>query len=103
MPVYPGALRIADNPDAIDSAALALGNRTLGVPQGDAARDVLDRAGYKQTERVEVTGELSIAAILRGRRLKRNEEASAAQKLWPAAPDDGELPEGADPEHGVDD
>ena len=69
----------------------------------DAARDVLDRAGYKQTERLTVTGELSIAAILRARRLKHDGEVSAAQKLLPAAPDDGELPEGADPERDVDD
>jgi hypothetical protein len=64
---------------------------------------VLDRAGYKQTERLEVTGELSVAAILRARRLKRDGELSAAQKLLPAAPDDGELPEGTDPERSVDD
>ena len=64
----------------------------------DAARDVLDRAGYKQTERLEVSGELSVAAILRAKRLKRDGEVEEAQKLLPAAPDDGELLEGADPE-----
>jgi hypothetical protein len=69
----------------------------------DAARDVLDRAGYRQTERLEVTGEMSIAAILRARRLKRDGAVSAAQKLLPAAPDAGEVPEGADPERDSDD
>jgi hypothetical protein len=52
--------------------------------------------GDKSDDTLKVEGELSVAAILRARRLKRDGELSAAQKLLPAASDDDELPEGAE-------
>lgn len=37
----------------------------------DLARDMLDRAGHQMVEKVEVSGELSIAQIIRNKRLER--------------------------------
>ena len=37
----------------------------------DAARDILDRNGLDAIERVEISGELSVAEILRARRQRR--------------------------------
>jgi hypothetical protein len=48
----------------------------------DAARDVLDRAGFKKPDAVQIQGELSIADVLRARRAKR-EAAEALEVLDP--------------------
>jgi hypothetical protein len=42
----------------------------------DLARDMLDRAGHQMIEKLEVSGELSLADILRSRRKKHAEASS---------------------------
>jgi hypothetical protein len=42
----------------------------------DLARDMLDRAGHQMVEKIEVSGQLSLAEILRQRRNKNAETVS---------------------------
>ena len=60
---------------ALGTLARAVAKRT-GVPgptEIAAARDILDRAGLKEPDKIEISGTLSIADVLRARRQRRQE------------------------------